>query len=164
MDPFRQTITVSSICNEVFRTMFLKPDSVGIIPSGGYRMGDRQSIEALQWLAYIGRTRENIVYAGNGRGVHLPGVSYVKFHGYCAETNEVFEYHGCFGMGVLACPIDTNPLARLTKHCRIDVRKLRRGCRKSRTPVIMFRSCGVSIINCCVKLLPLKINFAPTPM
>ena len=30
MDPFRQAITVSSICNKVFRTMFLKPDAVGL--------------------------------------------------------------------------------------------------------------------------------------
>jgi len=27
MDPFRQAITISSICNKVFRTMFLKPDT-----------------------------------------------------------------------------------------------------------------------------------------
>jgi len=30
MNLFRQSITISSICNEVFRTMFLKPDTVGI--------------------------------------------------------------------------------------------------------------------------------------
>jgi len=35
MDPFRQAITMSSICNKVFRTMFLKPDSVGIIARRG---------------------------------------------------------------------------------------------------------------------------------
>jgi hypothetical protein len=34
MDPFRHPITISSICNKVFRTKFLKPDSVGIIPRG----------------------------------------------------------------------------------------------------------------------------------
>ena len=45
MDPFREAITTSSICNKVFRTMFLRPDAVGIIPRAGYRMGDRQSIE-----------------------------------------------------------------------------------------------------------------------
>jgi hypothetical protein len=33
MDPFWQAITISSICNKVFRT-FLKPDTVGIIPRG----------------------------------------------------------------------------------------------------------------------------------
>jgi len=35
MDPFRQSITISSICNKVFRTMIHKPDTVGIIPRGG---------------------------------------------------------------------------------------------------------------------------------
>ena len=78
MDPFRQAITISSICNKVFRTMFLKRDSVGIIPRGGYRMGDRQSVVALQWLAYIGRTRNNVTHAGNGREAHLRGVPNVK--------------------------------------------------------------------------------------
>jgi hypothetical protein len=63
MDPFRQSITISSICNKVFRKMFLKPDTVGIISRGGYRMGDRQSLEAFQWLAYIGRTRDDVIHA-----------------------------------------------------------------------------------------------------
>ena len=34
MDTFRQALKISSICNKVFRTMFLKPDTVGIIPRG----------------------------------------------------------------------------------------------------------------------------------
>ena len=94
MDPFRQAITIYSICNKVFRNMFLKPDTVVIIPRGGYRMGYRQSVEALQWLAYIGQSRSNIVHAGNGREVHLDRVPNVKVDGYCRETNEVFEYLG----------------------------------------------------------------------
>ena len=81
MDPFRQANTISSICNKVFRTMFLKPDTVGIIPRRGYRMGDRQSVEALQWLAYIGRTRNNVSHACNGREVHLARVPNVEFDG-----------------------------------------------------------------------------------
>jgi len=72
MDPFREAITISSICNKVFRTMFLKPDAVGIISRAGYRMGDRQSIEGLQWLAHMGRTRK-ISHTGNGREMHLAG-------------------------------------------------------------------------------------------
>ena len=90
IDPFRQAITISSICNEVFRTKFLKPDSVGIILRAGYRMGDRQTVEALQSLAYISRTHNNVSHAGNIREVHLPGVTNVNFDGYCAEKNEVF--------------------------------------------------------------------------
>ena len=61
--------------------MFLKPDSVGIIPTAGYRMGEHQCVEALQCLAYIGRTFNNVTLAGNGREVHLPGVPNVKFEG-----------------------------------------------------------------------------------
>ena len=49
--------------------MFLKPDTVGIIPGGDYRLGDRQSIEAFQWLAYIGQRRDDVIHAGNGREV-----------------------------------------------------------------------------------------------
>ena len=51
--------------------MFLKPDAVGIILRAGYRMGDRQSIEGLQWPAYMGRTRK-IIHTGNGKCI-CPG-------------------------------------------------------------------------------------------
>ena len=71
--------------------MFLKPDTVSIIPRGGYRLGDRQSIEAFQWLAYIGQTRDDVIHAGIGREMHLPRVPNVKFDGYSPNTQEVFE-------------------------------------------------------------------------
>jgi hypothetical protein len=74
----------------VLKTMFLNPDSVGIIPRAGYRMGDKQSIEGLEWLAYIGREK-NIIHAGNGREVYLAGVPNVKVDGYCKDTNEVLS-------------------------------------------------------------------------
>jgi G:T-mismatch repair DNA endonuclease (very short patch repair protein) len=62
-------------------------------------MGDHQSVEDLQWLAYIGRTRNNVTHAGNGREVRLDTVPNLKVDGYCAETGEVFEYLGCFWHG-----------------------------------------------------------------
>jgi hypothetical protein len=98
----------------IFLTMFLKPDTVGIIPRVGYGMGKRQT---LKWMAYIGRSRNNVTHTRNGRQVHLTGVSNMKVGVYCSERNEVFEYRGCFGMGVLVCPIDTTQLATLKKHC-----------------------------------------------
>ena len=102
MDPFRQSITISSICNKVFRTNFLKEKTVGIIPRGGYRMGDCQSVEVLKWLAYIGRTKDNLIHAGNRREVRPPRVPDVKV-GFCPETNEVFEYLGCLWHGCPSC-------------------------------------------------------------
>jgi hypothetical protein len=103
IDPFRQAITISSICNKVLRTMFLEPDAIGLIPRGGYRMPDRQSIEAIQWLTYIGRTRHDPSCA-NGREVRLAGLPNLKVDGYSASTNEVFEYLGCFWYGCRCLP------------------------------------------------------------
>jgi hypothetical protein len=51
-------------------------------------MRDRQAFEALQRLEYIGRTRNNVTHAGNGREVHLPKLKCIF------QTNEVFEYLG----------------------------------------------------------------------
>jgi hypothetical protein len=59
IDPFRKAITISSICNKVFRTMFLTPDTLGIIPRAGYRMWVRETIEGLQWLTFFGTESQN---------------------------------------------------------------------------------------------------------
>jgi hypothetical protein len=109
IDPFKESTTISSICSKVFRTMFLKPDTVGLIPRAGYRMGDKQSIEGLKWLAYIGRDK-NIIHAGNGREVDLAGVPNVKVDGYCEDKNEVFEYLGCFWHGCLCMTNRQSPI------------------------------------------------------
>ena len=45
---------------------------------------------------YIGRTRSNATHAGKGTEVHLAGLPNLKVDVYCAETNKVFEYLGCF--------------------------------------------------------------------
>jgi len=79
-------------------------------PERGLSYGDRQSLEALQCLAYIGRTKNNVTHAGNGREVHLPGVPNVKVDGYCKGTYEVFEYLGCFWHGCTCMPNRHKPI------------------------------------------------------
>jgi len=79
--------------------MFLKADTVGIKQVAGYRMGDHESVEELEWMAYIGQMTNNITHSGNGREFHLPTVPKVKGDGYCAETREVFDYLECFWHG-----------------------------------------------------------------
>ena len=73
-------------------------------------MGDRQSAEAIQWLVYIGRTRNDVIHAGNGREVHLPGVPNVKVDGYSPKTQEVFEYLGCYWHGCPCMPNRHKPI------------------------------------------------------
>ena len=91
--------------------MFLKTDTVGIIPKAGYR----QAVEALQWLAYIGRTKNNITHTGNGREVHLPSVPNVRIDVYCAELGKSFRTWDVFVTIINVCPIDLRPSATLTK-------------------------------------------------
>jgi hypothetical protein len=64
VDAFRQAITKSPTCNKTFR----KPDIIGILLRARYRLGDRQSVEALKRLAYVGRKKKT-VHAKNGREV-----------------------------------------------------------------------------------------------
>ena len=79
-------------------------------------MGDRQSVEVLQWLAYIGQSRDNIIHVGNGREVHLDRLPHVKVDGYRRTTNEVFEYLGCFWHGCPSCMINRlKPIGKTTE-------------------------------------------------
>jgi G:T-mismatch repair DNA endonuclease (very short patch repair protein) len=55
-------------------------------------------------MVSVHRAGQHIIHAGNGREVHLAGVPNVKVDGYCEDTNEVFEYLGCFWHGCLFMP------------------------------------------------------------
>ena len=61
-------------------------------------MGDGQSVEALQWLAYIGRTRNNVTHVVNGKEVQLSRVQNEKVEVYCAER----KMRSFITLGVLA--------------------------------------------------------------
>ena len=49
VDPFL-SLTIASACIRVFRTNFLKEDTIGVIPHGGYHSGYMQSLVAEEWL------------------------------------------------------------------------------------------------------------------
>jgi hypothetical protein len=67
IDPFQKCITIASACNLVFRTKFLPPDTIGIIPAQGYRHEEKHSIKAMQWIKYLSTTEGvHIQHARNG--------------------------------------------------------------------------------------------------
>lgn len=80
MEPIRQTITILSICNKVFRTVFLKSDSVGIIPRGGTELGIA-SLLRLFMAGLLWSDRNKVAHAGNGREVRLARVPNVNVDG-----------------------------------------------------------------------------------
>ena len=45
-DVFLESCTIASACNKMFRKRFLKPDTIGLIPSGGYSCNRNYSKKA----------------------------------------------------------------------------------------------------------------------
>jgi G:T-mismatch repair DNA endonuclease (very short patch repair protein) len=65
--------------------------------------------------------KDDIIYAVNGREVHLPGVPNRKADVYSTKTKEVFEYLGCFWyecpcMPNRHMPISTSEETLLTRY------------------------------------------------
>ena len=48
VDPFQKCITITSACNLVFRTKFLRHDTIDIIPAQGYHQEEKHSIKAMK--------------------------------------------------------------------------------------------------------------------
>ena len=144
----------------VSKTGFCRYYLVRGLPYGGSPVCWGSSMAGLHWSE-----AQQYFNAGNGGKFIWQGSLMWKLVGTVQRLINSLSTAGVVSMGVSACPIDTNPFARLRKHFRTDMRKLRRGCRNPNTRVIMlFRPGAVSLENCCTKLLALKMNFARTPM
>ncbi|XP_071503405.1 uncharacterized protein [Diadema antillarum] len=97
IDPFKN-ITIASACNTVFRTKFLKPNSIGLIPTHGYRWKDRHSLLALKWLEWISHQNDVCINHARNGGEHRIGR--FRVDGYDRTTNTIYEFlgdlwHGC---------------------------------------------------------------------
>ncbi len=89
--PFNVGITIASVCMHVFRRNFLIAQSIGIIPHGGYRGKENQSLEGLKWLKWVSdQTGRYIQHAGNG---HEKQIGKYKADGYHKESKTVYEYN-----------------------------------------------------------------------
>ena len=52
IEVFQEAVTIAFACNKVLRKLFLKPDTIGFIPTGRYSGKVNCSQEALIWLVY----------------------------------------------------------------------------------------------------------------
>jgi len=98
---FLEAITIASACNMVLRKQFLKPDTIGLIPTGGYGGNINYSKKSLMWLVYrekadVGR---KILHGHNGREYRLPDLPHFRVDGFCQETRTVYECLGCYYHG-----------------------------------------------------------------
>ena len=94
-EPFLSAITIASACNQVYWSLFLKPNEIAIIPQHGY-VQDNQSGIGHCWLEWEARNRQvHIQHAFNGGeltrcGLKIDGVD---------EHGVLYQLHGCFWHG-----------------------------------------------------------------
>jgi hypothetical protein len=50
IDVFMESLTIASACNRLLRKRFLKCNTIGLIPSGGYTNKVNYSNKAIMWL------------------------------------------------------------------------------------------------------------------
>jgi G:T-mismatch repair DNA endonuclease (very short patch repair protein) len=73
------------------------PETIGLIPAGGYSLNNKYSKKALMWLLHIEQVDGcHIMHAINGREYRLPELPHFSVDGYCAESRTVYEFLGCF--------------------------------------------------------------------
>ena len=97
IDPFGKSLTIASYCHEVYRTKFLKEDTIAIF-SHDRQLKTKQSNTAVKWLTYVAEKEDiHIQHVRNGGEKSVNGRYLLD--GYCEETHTAYEFQGCFWHG-----------------------------------------------------------------
>ena len=96
IDPFNKALTIASYCQEVYRTNFLKKDTIAIF-NNDRQWKIKQSNVAVTWLSYISEKED--LYIQHVRDGGEKRVEPYSLDGYCEETNTAYEFQGCFWHG-----------------------------------------------------------------
>ena len=96
LDPFDTASTIAAYCMQVYRTKFLKKDTIALLPQH-QELKRKQSHEALQWLSYTAE-KEGIRMQHHRNGGEKR-VGRYSLDGYCEETHTAYEYQGCYWHG-----------------------------------------------------------------
>ena len=96
IDPFNKALTIASYCQEVYRTNFLKKDTIAVF-NNDRQLKIKQSNVAVKWLSYISEKEDlYIQHVRNGGEKRFRDYS---LDGYCEETHTAYEFQGCFWHG-----------------------------------------------------------------
>ena len=98
IDPFEKCLTIASTCHQVYRTNFLKKDTIAVFqPDRQLKM--KQSNLAVKWLSYVMEVNDiRIQHVRNGGEKRVGKYS---LDGYCEEYHTAYEFQGCFWHGKL---------------------------------------------------------------
>ena len=96
IDPFEKCLTIASYCHEVYRTNFLKKDSIAVFQHDR-QLKMKQSNTAVKWLSYEMASKGiHIQHVRNGGEKRVGKYS---LDGYCEENHTAYEFQGCFWHG-----------------------------------------------------------------
>ena len=96
IDPFERSLTIASYCHEVYRTNYLKKDTIAVFQHDR-QLKMKQSNMAVKWLSYVMEKEDiHIQHVRNGGEKRIGRYS---LDGYCEETNTAYEFQGCFWHG-----------------------------------------------------------------
>ena len=96
LDPFDSATTIAAYCMQVYRTKFLKKDTIALLPQH-QELKRKQSHEALQWLSYT--AEKEGIHMQHHRNGGEKRVGRYSLDGYCEETHTAYEYQGCYWHG-----------------------------------------------------------------
>ena len=72
VNPFQYACTIASACQIVYKSSFLKPNTIGVIPSMGYQPQKNYSAKSIRWLMWKQHvTGQQIRHAKNGGEVRV---------------------------------------------------------------------------------------------
>ncbi|MCG8432162.1 MAG: hypothetical protein MJA29_13455, partial [Candidatus Omnitrophica bacterium] len=99
VDPFKNCITIASACNLVFRSVFLKNETIALIPPQGYTPEHNQSVKALKWMKWYAHTHKVTVQHARNGGEKTIGP--YRVDGYYEQGGQkvVLEFMGDFFHG-----------------------------------------------------------------
>ena len=98
IDPFEKCLTIASYCHEVYRTNFLKKDTIAVFQPDR-QLKTKQSNMAIKWLSY--EMERNDIHIQHVRNGGEKRVGKYSLDGYCEEYHTSYEFQGCFWHGKL---------------------------------------------------------------
>ncbi len=96
IDPFEKCLTIASACQLVYRTNFLKENTIAIFNSDR-QLKMKQSNMAIKWLSYVSE-KEGICIAHVRNGGEKR-IGRYSLDGYHQESNTAYEFQGCLWHG-----------------------------------------------------------------
>jgi hypothetical protein len=97
-DPFKESVTIASCAQLIYRKLFLRPNTIGVLPPSGYRPHANQSRKALLWLSWL-KQKEGIDIRDTRHPDGEFKINNYRVDGYCAASNTVYEFLGSYWHG-----------------------------------------------------------------